>query len=421
MGKKLVVIAAFACDPNIPSEPAIGWAYLRTWAALGQTIPEVEVIALMNGRSKKATDAELSTMGLSPSETPQTVGLDVPDSLRFLQNPYLTRFEYLVWNVLARRYLKKLPPDQEIVLARHVTFASELLPTPISVLRDRAFTVWGPVGCSGAADAFRIHPRHSLWRYHFAQQKVRDVLSRIQSRRIGRGVDLVLTTSGGLADELASSGIPADAFPNTRVDPHFLALINDRPMTDASIYPERSGRGLKLLCVGNLVYSKRFELAMATLTDPRLRDATLLIIGKASPGKGNYLRSMAASLNVQDRVEFAGHLPQQEVLEAMLGADVFIHPSSREGGSGVVGEATAVGVPVVCFKGTGSAAVLEYSGGHGVQVDASEGNSAAPLAEAVIAASYLGRRPASIWQADRYREAEAGLYHASSVSNSPGI
>jgi glycosyltransferase involved in cell wall biosynthesis len=422
MGKKLIVIAAFACDPTIPSEPAIGWAYVRTWAALSQTIPGVEVIAVMNGRSKKATDAELSRLGLSASETPRTVGLDVPGFLRFLQNRHLTRFEYLVWNLQARRYFKKLPPDQEVVLARHVTFASELLPTPISVLRDRAFTVWGPVGSSGAADAFRIRPRRPLWRYHFAQQKLRDALSRIRSRSIGRGVDLVLATSGGLADGLESSGVRAKAFPNTRVDPQFLALIDERPKTDSPSRHATSGRGLKLVCVGHLVYSKRFELAMATLTDPRLQDAKLLVIGKppSGNGSGNYLMKVAAALNVQDRVEFAGHLPQKEVLKAMLEADVLIHPSSREGGSGVVGEATAVGVPVVCFKGTGSAAVLEYAGGHGVQVDASAGTSAAPLAEAVIAASHLGFRPAGIWRTDRYAEVEAGLYHASPVSVSPG-
>jgi glycosyltransferase involved in cell wall biosynthesis len=146
-----------------------------------------------------------------------------------------------------------------------------------------------------------------------------------------------------------------------------------------------------------------------------------MIIGKPLPGKENYLSGIAAALNVQDRVDFAGQVPQKEVFEAMLGADVFIHPSSREGGSGVVGEATAVGVPVVCFKGTGAAAVLELSGGHGVQVDASGDRSVNSLAAAVIAASRLGNRPSPVWLGDRYTDAEAGLLQASSVSPSPGI
>lgn len=416
MRKKLVVIAAFACDPNIPSEPTIGWAYLRTWVALAESMPDVEILAVMNARSKAATDAHLSTLDLRSGENIRTVGLDLPRALKLLENPYLTRVEYLAWNVLVRHYFKKLPADQDILLARHVTFASELLPTPISVLRHRSFTVWGPVGSSGAADALRMHPRHPLWRYHFAQQKVRDVLSRVRSRRIGRDMDLVLTTSRAMAEDLISNGIRAEAFPNTRVDPQFLALIADRREQHLPDAPKPDGRGLQLLCAGHLVYSKRFELAIAALADPRLSNARLLIIGKPSPGKDNYLQSIADSLNVEDRVEFGGHVPQKDVFEAMLGADVFIHPSSREGGSGVVGEATAVGVPVVCFKGTGSAAVLEFSGGHGVQVDASKDSSVKSLVSAVIEASRLGNRPAEVWRGDRYAEAEAELLRASSAS-----
>lgn len=421
MSKKLIVIAAFACDPNIPSEPTIGWAYLRTWGALADAMADVQVIGVMNARSKQATDRYLLT--LKPGSCPNitTVGLDLPDWLRFLKNPYLTRLEYLVWNSQAKRYFKKLPADQEILLARHVTFASELLPTPISVLQQRAFTVWGPVGGAGAADAFRIDPRHRLWGFQFAQQKVRDVLSRLRSRSIGRSVDLVLTTSPAMAQDLISSGIRAEAFPNTRVDPRFQALIAEKRVQQVPSDPEPHGRGLQLLCVGHLAYSKRFELAIAALTVPGLSKARLMIIGKPLPGKDNYLSGIAASLNVQDRVDFAGQVPQKEVFEAMLGADVFIHPSSREGGSGVVGEATAVGVPVVCFKGTGAAAVLELSGGHGVQVDASGDRSVNSLAAAVIAASRLGNRPSPVWLGDRYTDAEAGLLQASSVSPSPGI
>ena len=41
---------------------------------------------------------------------------------------------------------------------------------------------------------------------------------------------------------------------------------------------------------------------------------------------------------------------------------VLIHPSAREGASSIVGEATAAGLPVVCFAGTGAASVLDTAG-----------------------------------------------------------
>jgi len=154
---------------------------------------------------------------------------------------------------------------------------------------------------------------------------------------------------------------------------------------------------------------KRFELAIATLTDPRLKDARLEIIGKPAPGKKNYLLGVASELNVAGRVTFSGQLSQEQVIRSMIDADVLIHPSTREGGSGVVGEATAVGIPVVCFQGTGAAVVLEFAGAHGVQVDATGDSSTKRLSDAVIVASRLEHTPAVMWRNDRYSEKENEL------------
>jgi glycosyltransferase involved in cell wall biosynthesis len=418
MTKKFVVLAAFACDPNIPSEPTIGWAYLRTWTTLAESSGDVTVLAVMNMRSKIATDLRLSEEGFNPYGVLQTVGIELPKALKFLKNPYLTRFEYLVWNFQTKRYLRALPLHYDIALARHVTFASELLPTPITALRERSYTVWGPVGSSGVAAAFRIRPRHPQWRSHFIFQKLRDAISRRQSRKIGKSVDHVLATSTALANDLQSVGIRSEAFPNTRLDSKFVDLIvNGAPDTDSTQVKAGKHRPLQLLCVGNLVYLKRFELAIATLTDPRLRTARLRIIGKPAPGKENYLERIAVELNVQDRVEFVGQLPQEDVVRAMMRADALIHPSTREGGSGVVGEATAVGLPVVCFEGTGAAVVLDYAGGHGVEVNASSATSVSLLSDAVVAASRMPHNPAGVWRGDRYSEVEARLLDEVSVRN----
>lgn len=408
MNRKVVVLSAFACDPNIPSEPSIGWAYLKTWINLAASEGGVEVLALMNERSKAATDSRLLEEDLDPEGCLQTVGVSLPRFLKFLENPYLTRLEYLAWSARARKYLKGLSSEDDVVLARHVTFASELLPTPISVLKDRALTVWGPVGSSGVADAFRIHPRHPQWRSHFVFQKLRDLVSRVQSRRIGAGVDIVLATSERLAADLQSTGISSQTFPNTRVDP---ALVDKVAENMQAIVPgdPHADSQLNLLCVGNLVYLKRFELAIATLADPRLKHARLDIVGKPAPGKENYLLRVAADLDVAERVAFRGQLSQDDVIRLMSTADVFIHPSTREGGSGVVGEATAVGVPVVCFRGTGAGVVLEYAGGHGVQVDVTKKTSVKALTDAIVKASRLKRSPALLWRGNRYQKMERSL------------
>jgi glycosyltransferase involved in cell wall biosynthesis len=55
-------------------------------------------------------------------------------------------------------------------------------------------------------------------------------------------------------------------------------------------------------------------------------------------------------LHVADRVEWVGWLPQDELLDRMRRADVFLFPSLREEAGAVVAEARAAGLPVVCLK-----------------------------------------------------------------------
>jgi glycosyltransferase involved in cell wall biosynthesis len=62
------------------------------------------------------------------------------------------------------------------------------------------------------------------------------------------------------------------------------------------------------------------------------------------------LERLARRLHVADRVEWVGWLPQDELLDRMRRADVFLFPSLREEAGAVVAEARAAGLPVVCLE-----------------------------------------------------------------------
>lgn len=350
----------------------------------------------------------LRTLDADLSKT-EIVSVPLPSSLRFLESPYLTRFEYLVWCWQSRKVMRGLESNGDIVLARHVTFASELLPTPIAALSASCYKVWGPVGSSGDARIVLMRPRHRKWRTHLFVQKLRDVLSRTLSRQIAKTVDLVLTTSRTLSEDIESRGTRAEPFPNTRLDADLLRLIEaDCAQSSTPGTLECRSSPIRILCVGNMIYLKRFELAIAALCDSRLHDATLTIAGKPAPGRPNYLAQVAQELGVSDRVYFAGQVPRTKIISMMQESSVVVHPSTREGGSGVVGEATAIGVPVVCFAGTGAAVVLDFAGGHGIKVDAKVANNSS-IADSIVATSSMPRRPAAVWSEDRYLAKETAL------------
>lgn len=127
-----------------------------------------------------------------------------------------------------------------------------------------------------------------------------------------------------------------------------LSLCSDKARsTDAS---ER----LHLLFVGGLVPRKACDLALRAAA-PVLRNhlAEFTVVGDG-PERGR-LESLANSLGIQHAVHFCGWLGHSEVLEKMRVADVFVFPTLRDNGAGVVFEALASGaVPVVAdFGGPG--------------------------------------------------------------------
>lgn len=396
--RPVVVVTAFACDPRLPSEPTIGWEYVTTWLRIADE-RDLDVVAVMNERSRIATAERLRADGVDVARL-RLVSPPEPVWSRPLRHHRLTRIEHIVWGWRTPSAVRRVVDVDRIVLARHVTFASELLPAPITWLRRRAHTVWGPVGSTGRADAYLYEPRPKDWRSRYLVQRLRDLLSAIAARRTGRRVGLTLVTSSALADRLRSVGAAARVFPNTR------------PLTTepGAAAPGDSHRdGIRILSVGNLVPLKRIELSIAALATPELSTAGLRIAGKPAPGQKNELLDLAHRLGVDARVDFLGQIPRDDVVREMHAADVLVHLSAREGGSGVVGEATSVGLPVVAFAGTGAAAVLDYADASGVTVPRSAPRSVGTIADAVLRAASLPRRPSAVWTTDRLLEAERGL------------
>lgn len=406
--RRTVALVAFACDPRLPSEPTIGWEYLLAWRRILDDEPDVDVIAFMNLRSSSITQQTLSEQGLVHARL-SIVGVGLPSWAGRLTDPRLTRLEYLVWSQRTSRRIAELLEGPGLTLVRHLTFASELLPTPITVARRRATTVWGPVGSTGEARAYLVEPRAATWRRQMLVQRLRDLVSRTASRRTARKVDLTLTTSAELRDGLRGLGAAARVFPNTRLDEDLLRSVESVRLAHGAEGPREAGAPLRILCVGNLIALKRQETVIAALADRRLSRATLRLVGKPLDQHGARLRQVAERYGVTDRVIFVGQVPRHQVLEEMAAADVLAHPSAREGASGAVGEATAVGLPVVCFAGTGAAAVLAFAGSQGVEVRAEDHARPGLMADALLRAAALPRTPSDVWFEDRYLTEERRL------------
>lgn len=118
--------------------------------------------------------------------------------------------------------------------------------------------------------------------------------------------------------------------------------------------PPPAGAEVQILFAGGLLARKACDLAISAAA-PLLKTgkARLTIVGDG-PDRQK-LETLAQSLGIASRVQFTGWLAHEEVLRHMRAADVFLFPSLRDFGGGVVFEALASGaVPVVVdFGGPG--------------------------------------------------------------------
>lgn len=135
------------------------------------------------------------------------------------------------------------------------------------------------------------------------------------------------------------------------------------PRSERYFTKKREAGGL-LVSVG-ILGPRKNQLAQLEIMEHlagEQRDATLRIIGAATgEGDQGYGGSMAASLEsrgLQDRVELVGSLPNDEIVEELRAASVFVHTSTQETLPGAIVEAMASGTPVVAMDNPGTRALV---------------------------------------------------------------
>lgn len=99
-----------------------------------------------------------------------------------------------------------------------------------------------------------------------------------------------------------------------------------------------------ILSVGNLVELKGHDIAISAMTKLPT-DTTLVIVGQGP--LESELKGLADRLKVNDRVVFAGPIPNTDLRWWYSAADVLVLCSSREGWANVLLESMACGTPVV--------------------------------------------------------------------------
>jgi glycosyltransferase involved in cell wall biosynthesis len=348
-----VLLIAEDCNPDRASEPLVAYNACKSISYL------VDAVVVTQVRNKSAIESK----GLGNA---RVVYLDT---------------EYLARPLITAAYLLRLGSSGHALLGAGVEFAferevwkafrSELQGgmfdivhrvTPISAAIPSPLASWSPVPfVLGPVNGGLAYPAQFRDRLHKEREWLR------YFRRLYRLFPYVHSTYRQARAILAAfphtiEKLPSGNdervidFPENGVDKNLFRNPDSQPAR------RESGSPLTFVYVGRLVPFKCVDVVIEAFgSSPMLRSHRLLVIGSGPCAEE--LGALVKSLGLEDRVVLAGNKPQAEVARHMQEADVFVFPSIRDSGAGVIIEAMMAGLPcVVVDYGPGASLITEECG-----------------------------------------------------------
>jgi len=363
-----LLLSAYACMPNVGSEPGVGWR----WALELAKHHHVHVITHERFRASIehyiAANPDVLYPEFSYHDTPL---------LRYIPFNGATALpKYLVWQFTVMPLARRLQANQNFDLAVHITMCTFRYPSWFGYL-GIPFVI-GPVGGGESAPRALLA---GLPKFERAFEFVRSLL--IFTAKVDpllwlaqRKAKLILTRS-----PQTSQALPFGLGAKARV---FQDIGSDAPeLTDCRPRIEVGG-ALRAVMVTRFLGWKGVHLALLALAQARRQGVEVKLDLVGDGRLQQWLKTLVQSAGIDDAVNFHGQLPHAAVMGVLAGADVFLFPSLHDSGGMAVLEALAQGLPTICLDLGGPAVTVTGECGIVVStVDADQATVVGRLAAAL--------------------------------------
>lgn len=343
-----ILINAYACSPNMGSEPGMAWNWCVNLAK------HCELYIITEGEFRDKIEAVLPTL-------PQG------KNMHFYYNPVSEEIRQMCWNQGDWRFYKYYRDwqwktylmAQEIIQQHSIDVVHQLNmigfrePGYLWKIENKPF-VWGPIG------GLKQFPDAYLQNVNLKMRLFNKLKNRINIFQVK--YDKRVNMAFRKADLLISS-IP-DSYRAIKRYKKLESVIipetgcfTDKAITSGDKKIKHTG--LNLLWVGKFDFRKQLEIALCTVAALKHRpDIKLIICGTGTEKQISYYKSLSRNLDIDQQVEWKGNLANQEVLIEMANADLFFFTSVSEDTSTVVLEAVSCNLPVLCFDTCGMGYVI---------------------------------------------------------------
>lgn len=356
-----VLILASDCHPSMPSLPVVGYKY----ACAISEFADVTVVTHIRNKDaiRKIRPTHLDSKNLSfdfidvryiakPIRKISTFlrgGNEVAWSIGMMSAyPSQVEFERQIW----KKYKSLLKGGAYDVIHR-ITPMSPTMPSYMAGRSKQPFVV-GPL--NGNLD----------WPKEFSEEQKREKETARKLRNLYKILPFSKRTFKKSDSILAAFQHTVDDLPSFAMDK--VVMFPEVGYDDTIFHAEKrripkQGAPMHFLFAGRLVPYKLPEVAIrAFVESEKLRNNHFLHIVGDGPEMSR-LKHLVETNNAQDRVFFEGRLTQAEVAQKMRETDVFVFPSIRELGAGVVVEAMACGMISIVVDYGGPAGLIQSDRG----------------------------------------------------------
>jgi len=332
-----VLINAYACSPNMGSEPGMAWNWCVNLAR------HCELHIITEGEFRENIELAIPTLLYGKN-------------MHFYYNPVSAEVRQMCWNQGDWRFYKhykawqyttyemalKIMNGCTIDIVHQLNMIGFREPGYLWKIPDIPF-VWGPVD---AKEKFPIAYLHGANLKTKLVIHLKNFLTVLQLRFSKRVLQIVKRASVVVS---ASSNAQDTFLRYFKIESPLLnetgCNIQEFPIVDK---PYKNT--LDILWVGKLDFRKQLGLAIRSVAIAMNPDIRLHIVGG---GDDRIYRNLAEELNISDQCIWHGIKKHYEVQKIMQESDVFFFTSVAEGTPHVVLEAISNNLPVLCIDTCG--------------------------------------------------------------------
>ena len=344
-----ILINAYACSPNMGSEPGMAWNWVSNLA--------------------KYCEVHIITEGEFQDKIEDVVPkLEQGKNMHFYYNPVSDEIRKMCWNQGDWRFYKYYKEWQwktycmakDICSKQYIDVLHQLnmigFREPgylwkLSKETDIPF-VWGPIGGLKQFPAAYLQGAGLKMKVFNRLKNFLNIWQLKNDKRVSEAFETAKLLVSSIPDSYNAikryKGLESIVIPETGC-----FLFEDIPLVR---FDEKE---FHVMWVGKFDFRKQLPLALKAIAMTGNPKVILDVYGSGSDEQVDSAKSFADTLGISDKVVWHGNQSNGVVMNAMRQAQLFFFTSVSEDTSTVVLEAVSNRLPVLCFNACGMAAVID--------------------------------------------------------------